>query len=167
MAIMKSSYVNPIYIIVSCDFTSLLKSQHNSIQFTHSSTCMSTSTNQCFIDGKSSSLHSRVSGHQWKYITERKQSTSASTLTINLRVRGPCRVCEKTRSRWWERYVTQKDTTSKMGFCQHRNEGNGAAEGREESSGYEKDSSWAVVSAEELYSLSLSRQKYSWFQRGD
>lgn len=118
---------------------------------------MSTSTKQCFIDGKSSSLHSRVSGHQWKYITERKQSTSASTLTINLRVRGPCRVCEKSRSRWWERYVTQKDTPSKMGFCQHRNWGDGAAEGREKmSSGYVKDSRWAVVSTAESYSLSLS-----------
>lgn len=117
---------------------------------------MSTPTKVCFIDGKISSLHSRVSGHQWKYITERRQSTSASTLTINLRVRGPCRICEKTRSHWWERYMTQKDTPSKMGFCQHRRGGDGAAGEGSGSGGNEKDSRWAVVSTAESYSLSLS-----------
>ena len=104
---------------------------------THSWPSTSTPTKVCFIDGKSSSLHSRMSGHQWKYITERKQSTSASILAINLRLRGPCRICEKTRSRWWEWYVTLKDTPSKMGFRQHRNEGDGSA--RE---GGEGDEAW-------------------------
>lgn len=54
---------------------------------------LSAPTKVCFIDGKSSSPLSKMSGHPWKYITERKRSTTASTLTINLRLRGPCRIC--------------------------------------------------------------------------
>lgn len=52
--------------------------------------------------------------------------------------------------------MTQKDTPSKMGFCQHRQGGDGAAGEGRESSGYEKDRRWAVVSTAESYSLSLS-----------
>lgn len=52
------------------------------------------STNKrVFYWWESSSLLCRVSGHDWKYITQRRQSTLATMLTINLRVRRPCRKC--------------------------------------------------------------------------
>lgn len=69
------------------------------------------STNKgVFYWWESSSLLCRVSGHDWKYITQRRQSTLATMLTINLRVRGPCRKCgrgegEKKKSFWLMRKV--------------------------------------------------------------
>lgn len=119
---------------------------------------MCTPTKVCFIDGKSSSLHSRVSGHQWKYITERRQASSASTLTINLRVRGPCRVCEKLvladeKGAWRKRTLHLKWASVNTEIEEMEQQETG---GREMSSGYEKDGRWAVVSRAESYSLSLS-----------
>lgn len=55
-------------------------------------TRMSPPTKECFIDERAHHYFA-VSGHDWKYITQRRQSTLATMLTINLRVRGPCRKC--------------------------------------------------------------------------
>lgn len=125
--------------------------------FVHSSTCMSTPTKVFFIDGKSSSLHFRVSQHQWKYITEKRQSTPASTLTINHRVRGPCRVREKLvladeKGAWRRRTLHLKwaSVNTEIEEMEQREKAE-----REMSRGCEKDSGWAVVCSTKSHSPSL------------
>lgn len=62
---------------------------------------------------------------------------------------------KKTCSRWWERYMTQEDTPSKMGFCQHRNGGDGAA-------GEEREGSERVDMRSTAEPYSLSCQQDTW-----